>query len=80
MPMPTTERAFSAMNLVKTRLQNKIGVAFLRDFLVVYIENELAAAISSDDIIGSYHLASSRKSKFKLINVLLFSSIEARTY
>jgi hypothetical protein len=50
MPMPTTERAFSAMNLVKTRLQNKIGVAFLRDFFVVYIENELAAAISSNDI------------------------------
>ena len=57
----TTERAFSAMN--------KIGDAFLRDYLVVYIEKELAATISSDDIIDSYDLASSRKAKFKLINM-----------
>jgi hypothetical protein len=65
----TTERAFSAMKLVKTRLRNKIGDAFLRDYLVVYIEKELAATISSDDIIDSYDLASSRKAKFKLINM-----------
>jgi hypothetical protein len=65
----TTERAFSAMKLVKTRLRNKIRDAFLRDYLVVYIEKELAATISSDDIIDSYDLASSQKAKFKLINM-----------
>jgi hypothetical protein len=37
--------------------------------LVVYIEKELVAAISSHDIIDSYDLASSRKAKFKLINM-----------
>ena len=73
--MATTERVFSAMKLVKTLLQNKIGDAFLQDYLVVYIEKELAVAISSDDIIDSYDLASSRKAKY--VN---FSRKEAGTF
>ncbi|XP_077216005.1 uncharacterized protein LOC143850666 [Tasmannia lanceolata] len=36
----TTERAFSAMKLVKTRLRNKMEDEFLADCLVVYIEKE----------------------------------------
>jgi hypothetical protein len=38
----TTERAFSAMKLVKTRLRNKMEVGFLRDCLIIYIEKEIA--------------------------------------
>ena len=36
-----TERAFSAMKLVKTTLRNKMEDGFLVDCLVIYIEREL---------------------------------------
>ena len=62
----TTERAFSAMKFVKTRLRRKMGDAYLRDYLVVYIERELAAMISSDNIIKAYDLANTRRAKFKI--------------
>lgn len=62
----TTERAFSAMKFVKTRLRSKMGDAYLRDYLVVYIERELAAMICSDDIIKAYDLANTRRAKFKI--------------
>jgi hypothetical protein len=62
----TTERAFSAMKFVKARLRSKMGDAYLRDYLVVYIERELAAMICSDDIIKDYDLANTRRAKFKI--------------
>ncbi|XP_074580652.1 uncharacterized protein LOC141837084 [Curcuma longa] len=40
----TTERSFSAMNIVKTRLRSKMEDAFLSDTLMVYIEREIAKA------------------------------------
>ncbi|CAL8121965.1 unnamed protein product [Prunus armeniaca] len=39
----SVERAFSAMNIVKTPLRNKIGNQWLSDSLVVYIEKDLLA-------------------------------------
>ena len=68
----TTERCFSAMKLAKTRLRCTMGDGFLRDCLVIYIENELAASISTDDIITTYDLAASRRTKFKLIDICNF--------
>jgi hypothetical protein len=65
----TTERAFSAMKFVKTRLRSKMGDTYLRDYLVVYIERELAAMICSDDIIKAYDLANTRRSKFKITDM-----------
>ena len=62
----TTERAFSAMKFMKTRLRRKMGDTYLRDYLVVYIERELAAMICSDDIIKAYDLANTRRAKFKI--------------
>jgi hypothetical protein len=62
----TTERAFSAMKFVKTRLRRKMGDAYLWDYLVVYIERELAAIICSDNIIKANDLANTRRAKFKI--------------
>jgi hypothetical protein len=62
----TIERAFLAMKFVKTRLRSKMGDAYLWDYLVVYIERELAAIISSNDIIKAYDLANTRRAKFKI--------------
>lgn len=65
----TTERAFSAMKLVKTRLRNKMGDDYLRSYMIIYIEKELAAKISSLQIIKAYDLAGPRRGKFKLIEM-----------
>jgi hypothetical protein len=65
----TTERAFSAMKIVKTRLRNKMGDAYLRDYLVVYIERDIAVRISSDDIIKAFDRVCTRKANFKLIEM-----------
>jgi len=46
-----TEQAFSAMNIIKTRLRNKIEDELLTDSLMVYIEREVVATISRDSII-----------------------------
>jgi len=60
----TTERAFSAMNIVKTRLRNKIEDEFLTDFLMVYIEREVAATISIDSIIDDFQDSKKRRVPF----------------
>jgi hypothetical protein len=41
----TTEQAFSAMKHVKTVLGNKIKNELLTDFMMIYIERELAEDI-----------------------------------
>jgi len=47
----TTERAFSAMKIVKTRLRNKMEDEFLANSLVVYIEREIAENFNLDSIL-----------------------------
>jgi len=58
----TTERAFSAMKLLKTRLQNKMEDDFLRDCMIVYIEREIAMKFTTDSIIDMQR----RTAKFDL--------------
>ncbi|KAK3212857.1 hypothetical protein Dsin_017563 [Dipteronia sinensis] len=50
----TTERAFSAMNLLKTPLRSKMENDFLANCLVVYIEREFADSIDMDSIIDEF--------------------------
>ena len=50
----TTERAFSAMKIVKTRLRSKMADEFLADNLVIYIEKELAAIFDTNSIIDDF--------------------------
>jgi hypothetical protein len=58
------------MELAKTtHLRCTMEVEFLRDCLVLYIENELLASISTDEIIKAYDLAASRNANFKLIHI-----------
>jgi hypothetical protein len=46
----TTERAFSAMKLIKTRLPNRMRDDFLRHYMIVYIGKDIVAKICSDEI------------------------------
>ncbi|KAL6534092.1 hypothetical protein OROHE_013925 [Orobanche hederae] len=57
----TTERAFSAMKLVKTTLRNKMEKDYLTDSLVVYIERELARSIDEDSIIDDFYTQKNRR-------------------
>ncbi|KAL5764902.1 hypothetical protein ACOSQ2_017496 [Xanthoceras sorbifolium] len=50
----TTERAFSVMKLVKTGFCNKMDDKFLANYLVVYIEKEIAEKFSSESIIDDF--------------------------
>ncbi|XP_074362582.1 uncharacterized protein LOC141702871 [Apium graveolens] len=43
------ERAFSAMNIIKTNLRNKMGDEFFTDCLVCYIEKELFISIENEN-------------------------------
>ena len=57
----TTERAFSAMIIVKTRLRNKMEDDFLADSLVTYIEKDIARGFDVDSIIDAFDLKKKRR-------------------
>ncbi|KAL3654079.1 hypothetical protein CASFOL_003760 [Castilleja foliolosa] len=50
----TTERAFSAMKIFKTRLRNKMSDEYLANSLVVYIEKEITEKFDSKSIIDEF--------------------------
>ena len=50
----TTERAFSAMNVIKTDFRNKMEDEFLSDTMMLFIERDIAATISTDSIIDDF--------------------------
>jgi bisphosphoglycerate-independent phosphoglycerate mutase (AlkP superfamily) len=50
----TTERAFSTMKVIKTRLRNKMDDEFLAKTLVVYIEREISESFNSDLILDDF--------------------------
>ena len=60
----TTERAFSIMKIIKTKLRNKMEDNFLNDCLTVYIEKEVAEKFSSDSIIDEFSSMKERRTQF----------------
>ena len=50
----TTERAFSAMNVIKTDLRNKMKDEFLLDAMILFIERDIVVIISMDLIIDDF--------------------------
>jgi hypothetical protein len=60
----TTERAFSAMKIIKTRLRNKMEDDFLANSLVIYIEMEIAEIFDLDSILDDFVLLKDRKVQF----------------
>ncbi|XP_024046510.1 uncharacterized protein LOC18051519 [Citrus clementina] len=57
----TTERSFSAMRIVKTRLRNKMDDDFLTDTLITYIERDIANKISMESVINDFRDMKERK-------------------
>ena len=59
----TIERAFSAMNVIKTDLYNKMEDEFLSDAMI-FIERDIAATISTDSIIDDFEDLKRRRVPF----------------
>ena len=45
------ERAFSAMNIIKNQLRNRIGDQWMNDCLVIYIEKDIFKTIECEEIM-----------------------------
>jgi hypothetical protein len=61
----TTERAFSAMKIVKTRLRNRMEDDFLANYLIVYVEKEIAERFTIDMIIDDFYSMEERQAQLK---------------
>ncbi|KAK4605151.1 hypothetical protein RGQ29_013284 [Quercus rubra] len=57
----TTERAFSAMKLLKTRLRNRMEDEFLADNMIVYIEKEIAGNFTIEMIMDEFYSMKNRR-------------------
>jgi len=60
-----TERAFSVMNIVKTRLCNRIDDDFLANYLIVYIKKEIAERFTIDMIIDDFYFMKKQRAQLK---------------
>jgi hypothetical protein len=56
----SVERCFSAMNVVKKKLRNKMGDQFMSDCLICYVEKDIFSTISNDAVIDLF-----KKMKFQ---------------
>ncbi|KAI0497384.1 hypothetical protein KFK09_020607 [Dendrobium nobile] len=57
------ERAFSAMNIIKNRLRNRIGDQWMNDLLLAYVEKEILDSIDNEVIIQLFQNMKSRRYK-----------------
>ncbi|KAL6141656.1 hypothetical protein ACLB2K_059944 [Fragaria x ananassa] len=56
----TTERVFSSMNIIKSRLRNKMEDDFLDDLMVLYVEKEFADSVDNDSVIQEFEVNGTR--------------------
>jgi hypothetical protein len=61
----TTERAFSAMKIVKTRLRNRMEEDFLANYLIVYIKKKIVERFIIDMIIDDFYCMKERQAQLK---------------
>jgi hypothetical protein len=57
----TVERAFSAMNIVKNRLRNRMGDQWMNDCLITYIEKDIFKTISNEEIMQRFQGMKTRR-------------------
>ena len=57
----TTERAFSAMKLLKTRFRNRMDDEFLVDNMIVNIEKEIAGNFTIEMIMDEFYSMKNRR-------------------
>ena len=47
----TVERSFSTIKYIKNELRNRMGDQWMNDYLVVYIEEDVACSIDNETIM-----------------------------
>ena len=57
----TTEHVFSAMKCVKTRLRNRMEDDYLTNFLITYIEKDIARGLYTNSIIDVFNNKKERR-------------------
>ena len=57
----TTNRAFSAMKLLKTRFRNRMEDEFLADNMIVYIEKEIVGNFTIEMIMDEFYSIKNRR-------------------
>ncbi|XP_016646929.1 PREDICTED: zinc finger MYM-type protein 1-like [Prunus mume] len=63
LPVATTsvERVFSAMNIIKNQLRNRMGDQWLNNSLIVYIERDVFACIDNETIMQRFQNMKTRR-------------------
>jgi hypothetical protein len=59
----SVERCFSAMNIVKNVVQNKMGEQFMSDCLICFVEKYIFSTITKDDVIDRFKKVKNREGK-----------------
>ena len=57
----SVERVFSAMNIIKSDLRNKIGDDWLNDLMICYVEKEIFAKIDDKKIMLRFNSYKNRR-------------------
>ncbi|PKU82942.1 hypothetical protein MA16_Dca021826 [Dendrobium catenatum] len=57
----TVERAFSAMNIIKNRLRNRMGDSWMNDCLLTYIEKDIFNNVDNDLIVQRFQKMKTRQ-------------------
>ena len=61
----TTERAFSAMKIIKTRLRNKMEDGYLSGCMMLHIEKGYVDGIDSETVIDHFESTGDRRAQFR---------------
>ncbi|XP_060974064.1 uncharacterized protein LOC115695026 [Cannabis sativa] len=65
----TVERVFSAMNIVKNRLWNRMGDQLMNDILLVYIEKDVFSMVDKEPIMKRFQAMKKRRGRLKGLSV-----------
>ncbi|XP_074374121.1 uncharacterized protein LOC141714503 [Apium graveolens] len=63
--MATTERALSAMKIIKIRLRNKMEDEYLSSCMILHIEKEYVDDVDSETVIDHFESTGYRRAQFK---------------
>ena len=72
MSTATTEQAFLARKIVKTRLRNKMENKFLGDNILIYIERKIVRSFDSDLILDDFVSLRPHRMQFYALCILYF--------
>ena len=64
----TVERVFSAMNIIKNRLRNRIGDQWMNNCLVTYIEKDIFKIIECKEIMQRFQNMKNRQGQLSKIS------------